>query len=998
MGCNSCLVVTSVCRHVSLCLELLSCECSSSSSSMAQRLILLQVATLTIVAVHIQVNSASTSSSPYVALSSPLRPCLSLPEPFLSVDRFALLCIESPTCADSFFLAIIIRPDGPPAWIANPSRPVSRNATLTLSRYNLAFSDPVSPASPRLAPPWSLSFSTSSEPPIALLLQPSGNLCVLNSSSECLWESFFHPSGNVLLPRQIMTPGTHLVSHWQSTAASPNISFSAVMEGAGLALFVNFSDTGSLPYGVFGLDSSSSTRLDDIMCQNLSGCAANLFHDGKQLILRSCIGNASKTNSLPFGLNNQTSAEFIRLDSDGSLRGYTYDYGNSVWKVIFDWFSNRSGGFCAEPNVCGPYGVCRHSSSRNRSYTTCTCPSLSGASAIDHVPSFEAVDKSDSRHGCRLAHALKCTSDLSSYYFLEVQNVNYFANDLLSSQKVLNTTKHKCIEACAQRCACKAAFFRSVSGACVLYKQMLSIMGPDDSMPLRFDVFNYMQITTSGSRKFSSSTPFSLGRWTTKKDQVDPNPVSLASLSSDTTDFGDVTKNYVCFLKLQNVSASGGATWAEAQHRRHIWMFLWGAMAVLTLLSVTSCLFCLCCKKRRRFKALGDEDFFTRSLSSKHTSLLNFTFPQLQEATGDFKSKLGLGGFGSVYRGTLPNGSDVAIKQLEGTIRCQKEFESQVFYLNSLRHPSLIRLTGLCTGGSRRFIVSEYMVNGSLDAWIFSQPIRKSGSIRTPSPATLDWTTRFGIALDVAKGLAFLHDNDLIHLYVKPQNILLDVNFSAKLSDYGLSRMMDQEEGSTIMHMRGTTGYMAPEWIQHACATDKSDVYSYGMVLMEILGGRKNVDLSTERDSWYFPTVAAKMYKEGKMLQVLDEKLMSGRAMGNTECEQARKMMQVAFWCIAESPSKRPNIASVILMLQGKQEVLEPPLPLHFGGLDVHNSVCDDDDSQQLCSHGCYSQSGSSSPTCFNISFAMESSPTAGRYGLWSGGGQPDDCSSLLNA
>ncbi|KAI5055765.1 hypothetical protein GOP47_0029286 [Adiantum capillus-veneris] len=754
----------------------------------------------------------------------------------------------------------------------------------------------------------------------------------MHSSSRSLIQSFLHPL-DLLLPRQLMTPGMQLTSE-PSTPTSIAMNYSAIMEPAGLALFANFPNSTSFPYSVFGLN-TSSVRLEDVMhdqsscngTDNLNGHSALFFHDGKQLILQSCIANVSVSRSHAFRLDDQT-IDFIRLDSDGSIRGYKFDYGNATWMVAYDWFANSSNGVCSVPSVCGPYGICRHSS-MNEPYSECSCPALPNDSGLDpHI--FVMANKSDSHEGCHLTHPLNCTFG--------------------------NRTKQQCIAACAQECKCKAAFYRADTGACFRYEQVLSIMRLGNSTQLHTNVIYYDEQTTANTTQKVST--FKLHEQALLQAQ---STNVFASLNLTKLGMADGLTNYLGYLKVQNnfVQNYGGGTVAKAGDRR--------------------------------FKALGDEDLFAATLPGQH-SVIHFTFAQLQAASGDFKSKLGIGGFGSVYKGTLPNGSVVAIKQLESAIRSDKEFECQVVYLSSLNHPNLVRLTGFSNNGSRHFIVSEYMQNGSLDAWLFYKAIGKDSSSSSP----LDWVTRFKIALDVAKGLAFLHQSNLVHMDVKPQNILLDEKFVAKLSDYGLSRLMDQEDGSLIMHMRGMPGYMAPEWVQHACATEKGDVYSYGMVLMEMLGGRKNVDLSQKRENWYFPILAAKMLKENKVLEVLDEKLTKCKAMGEAECEQARKLMLVAFWCIVENPSKRPDMGSILSMLQGHVEVPEPPLPLHFDGHNVHNTMCSYDNNQQFY----YNQSGSSSSpsTCFNISFASEPLPTS-VYSSWSSnGGKVDDCTLLLPA
>lgn len=809
-----------------------------------------------------------------------------------------------------------------------------------------------------------------------------------------------------------MTPGMKLVAGSHSPSAintASIITYSAVMEPAGLAFFTNFSDSRSLPYTVFSLNSSSS-HLHDAMndrpyCSggdDSSGHSAELqfSYDGRQLLLR-CVANVSMNRSITFRMDYQT-VDFLRLDPDGNMRGYKYDYVNETWSVVYEWFNSNislpSHGICRLPSVCGPYGICNQLTQNE-----CSCPHLSSIHNLDEQL-FLPLNKSDLRQGCRLVHPLNCSVGEASHYFIELQRADYFANDALSDEHNSRSTKQECLASCAQNCMCKAVFYREDIGTCLPYEQVLSIIGLANSTKL----VDSTQIAGNVTKKVSNLAQFLAGR------ESAPLSAQLVQYSaqSNSTQMGNrsstnVLINYVGFLKVRNnavqgTSSSAGSSSSKAGNKRYLFITIGSTMAGLFLLGVAIGIFCVCCKKRRRFKALRDEEFCTSTLPGQHT-VVNFTFSQLQEASGDFKCKLGVGGFGSVYKGTLSNGSIVAIKQLENAIRGDKEFESQVAFLHSLNHPNIVQLNGFCADGSRRLLISDYMSHGSLDAWIFNKPINKLEDITCLSSSSthassLDWKTRFSIALDVAKGLAFLHENNLIHLNIKPQNILLDDKFVAKLSDYGLSRLMDQEEGCLIMHMRGATGYMAPEWLQHACATEKSDVYSYGMVLMEMLGGRKNVDLSKERESWFFPLLAAKMYKEGKVLEVLDENLTKStrNAIGEAECEQAKRVMQIAFWCILESPTKRPDMGNLLSMLQGHEEVPEPPLPDSFGGLNVHTSMSNLDDDHHF-HRDFYDQSGASSPSCFNISLASEPLSMVAVYNSWSSGrGQQDDCTLLL--
>lgn len=335
-------------------------------------------------------------------------------------------------------------------------------------------------------------------------------------------------------------------------------------------------------------------------------------------------------------------------------------------------------------------------------------------------------------------------------------------------------------------------------------------------------------------------------------------------------------------------------------------------------------------RKKRKHRALNkDDDVLLASLPGQPKRL---SYKELQAATWDFSQKLGVGGFGSVYKGMLSDGFPVAVKQLESTSRFtqgMKEFRNEVITLSSINHQNLVHLRGFCADGGHRLLVYEYVSNGSLDTWLFQKGANR------PGPA-LDWKTRLSIAVQTARGLVFLHEqcrNRIVHLDIKPQNILLDENFVPKLSDFGLSRLINEDQDSAVSRMRGTPGYMAPECLVLTDATEKSDVYSFGMVLLEIVSGRKNVDVSRltvhgDGEGWYFPTLASRKLKEGKVLDIVDKSLLP---LGNEDMAEATRVLRIAFWCIQDNPSLRPTMGNALLMLEGYSKVTQPPLSFHFG-------------------------------------------------------------------
>ncbi|XP_058096289.1 G-type lectin S-receptor-like serine/threonine-protein kinase At2g19130 [Magnolia sinica] len=295
-------------------------------------------------------------------------------------------------------------------------------------------------------------------------------------------------------------------------------------------------------------------------------------------------------------------------------------------------------------------------------------------------------------------------------------------------------------------------------------------------------------------------------------------------------------------------------------------------------------------------------------------SLVAFRYTDLRSATNDFAEKLGGGSFGSVFKGTLPDSSVVAVKKLEGLRQGEKQFRSEVSTIGMIQHVNLVRLHGFCSEGSKRLLVYDFMPNGSLDSLLFG----KKSDI-------LDWKTRYQIALGTAKGLAYLHEKCrecIIHCDIKPENILLDAAFCPKVADFGMAKLVGRDFSRVLTSMRGTIGYLAPEWLHGVAITAKADVYSYGMMIFELVSGNRNTMQSKISEAGYFPVWAAGKIKEGDVLCLLDHRLE-----GITDMEELNRACRVACWCIQENEESRPSMGQVVQILEGVLEVSMPPIP-----------------------------------------------------------------------
>ncbi|XP_039811138.1 G-type lectin S-receptor-like serine/threonine-protein kinase At2g19130 isoform X1 [Panicum virgatum] len=296
-------------------------------------------------------------------------------------------------------------------------------------------------------------------------------------------------------------------------------------------------------------------------------------------------------------------------------------------------------------------------------------------------------------------------------------------------------------------------------------------------------------------------------------------------------------------------------------------------------------------------------------------SLMIFSFVQIKDSTKGFSEKLGEGGFGCVFRATLPGCAVVAVKKLKGLRQEEKQFQAEVQTIGMIQHINIVRLLGFCAEGSRRFLVYEYMANGSLSDYLFSKGSSK-----------LSWELRYSIALGVARGLAYLHEgckDCILHCDIKPDNVLLDAEVCPKIADFGMAKLLGRDFSRALTTMRGTIGYLAPEWISGVPITHKADVYSYGMVLLEIISGRRNSEKIKEGKYTYFPTYAAVKLNEGDNVMCL----LDGGLEGNADAEQVNRACRVACWCIQDAEDHRPVMGQVVRMLEGVMDVEVPPVP-----------------------------------------------------------------------
>uniref|UniRef100_A0A7N2MST5 non-specific serine/threonine protein kinase n=1 Tax=Quercus lobata TaxID=97700 RepID=A0A7N2MST5_QUELO len=351
---------------------------------------------------------------------------------------------------------------------------------------------------------------------------------------------------------------------------------------------------------------------------------------------------------------------------------------------------------------------------------------------------------------------------------------------------------------------------------------------------------------------------------------------------------------------------------------------------VAVMLGIIVVCIIICCLKReqlskalifRRTTRKNDENIKAFILNYGSLAPKHYSYSEIKKMTNSFINKLGQGGYSSVYKGKLPNGKLVAVKVLSESKGNGEDFINEVASISRTSHVNIVTLLGFSCEKNKRALIYEFMPNGSLDKFIYHRD-------SSATNCHLEWKTLYKIAVDIARGLEYLHrgcSTRILHFDIKPQNILLDEDFNPKISDFGLAKLCQRKDSIvSMLGMRGTVGYIAPEVFRRnfGGVSHKSNVYSFGMLVLEMVGGRKNFDNGVSNSGEkYFPDWIYKDLELG----------MGGRTYGVMtveEQETTRKMILVSSWCIQINPSDQPSMNKVVEMLEGTLHSLQiPPKP-----------------------------------------------------------------------
>ncbi|KAL6865290.1 hypothetical protein ACP4OV_016441 [Aristida adscensionis] len=548
----------------------------------------------------------------------------------------------------------------------------------------------------------------------------------------------------------------------------------------------------------------------------------------------------------------------LTLDPDGNLRLYSLNDTDGSWSVSMLAMSQP----CNIHGLCGPNGICHYSPK-----PTCSCP-----------PGYVMSNPGNWTEGCVASFNITCDRhDHESVKFVKLPNTDFWGSD---QQHILSVSFRTCKNICIKDCTCKGFQYQEGSGSC--YPKAYLFSGR--TYPTN-DVRNiYLKLPTSISvssvhiphSNVSNSVPPHLDCDQMSKSVREPFP---------------------------NVHKTGGG---ESK-----WFYFYGFIAAFFVVEVSFISFAWFFILRRE---LMPSELWAAEEGYKvmTSNFRRYSYRELVKATRKFKVELGRGGSGTVYKGVLEDDRTVAVKKLENISQGKEEFQAELSVIGRINHMNLVRIWGYCSERSHRLLVSEYVENGSLANILFNDK----------NNVLLDWKGRFNIALGVAKGLAYLHHECLewvIHCDVKPENILLDQNFEPKITDFGLAKLLNRGgSNQNVSRVRGTLGYIAPEWVSGLPITAKVDVYSYGVVLLELLSGTRVSELV--EGSGNETMVLRKLVRmladrlEGEEQSWIDA-FVDSKLSRPLNYDQVRTLIKLAVSCLEEDRAKRPTMESAVQTL-----------------------------------------------------------------------------------
>ncbi|KAK9064212.1 hypothetical protein SSX86_015592 [Deinandra increscens subsp. villosa] len=576
--------------------------------------------------------------------------------------------------------------------------------------------------------------------------------------------------------------------------------------------------------------------------------------------------------SFSFEMKDTSVYSRLLMNSSGFLTRFTYDAASSqTWSEY--WYNPRDE--CDYYRKCGPFGVC----STNGSSSICTC--VTGFQPKNQ----QAWGLKNRLDGCIRSSKMDCQTD----GFVLLKNMKLPESSKVYINRTISLSE--CAQVCKSNCSCGAYANTDITGngsGCVIWTVDLLDMRQYADSEGGQDLYVRVAASDLGGTSVQESPT------------VQESPAGGTSKNGSSSSVAMIVS--IVVGQMMVIDHGDHTFFDHIGHDERRQDFMMTERVVVP---------------NERRNSVGT--------TARDLELPLFDFSTLVIATNSFSdaNKLGQGGFGSVYKGTLMEGQVVAIKRLSRTsIQGIEELKNEVLLIAKLQHRNLVRLLGCCIEVEEKLLVYEYMENTSLDMIIFN---KEKG-------AHLDWKNRFNIISGIARGLLYLHQDSrlkIIHRDLKASNILLDKNMNPKISDFGLARIFggDQIEAETHKVV-GTHGYMSPEYVMDGIFSTKSDVFSFGVLMLEIVSGKKNRGFVYARRQLNLIGHMWNLWREGKALELIDESI---GADGFSQ-DAALRCIHIGLLCAQENAEDRPDMLKVLLMLSG--DVTNLPQP-NYPGLSI---------------------------------------------------------------
>nr|XP_027102206.1 G-type lectin S-receptor-like serine/threonine-protein kinase At1g61370 [Coffea arabica]XP_027102643.1 G-type lectin S-receptor-like serine/threonine-protein kinase At1g61370 [Coffea arabica] len=714
---------------------------------------------------------------------------------------------------------------------------------------------------------WSSNASVQSNSTIAVLQDDGDFILKDNVSGETLWESFYYPTDTILAGMQIgfnsRTGRESFLTAWknENDPAPGNFVYGLTDERPAQSVAWN----GTKPHWRSGpWNGWKFTGIQDI---------AEGYSNGIFVTPNNQMGAASMT----FNNFDNSDVSIGVISTTGMVEVWYKEREQNKWNFKLAAPLDP----CDAYGTCGPFSVC----SRNHA-PTCECPK-------GFLPrSNEEWSKGNWTSGCVRRTELMCNENRS--------NLSFNASKLDGFWKVGQmklpdhyvylydkTDQGGCSQWCLSNCSCLAYAYPDGIG-CLVWVT---------------DLIDMQQLVKSGEDLYLRLANSDLG----VKSRQTAIIVSFVSIS-----VGFLLGVLICCVR----------RWKANRRDRHLREQRSETRKWFTIKSI---------RKRGKVKGhLADkkgtlidtsqDNIQENPASSKGSSELPIVdFNRIKIATNNFSeaNKLGEGGFGTVYKGSLEDGQQIAVKRLSShSGQGMEEFKNEVILISKLQHRNLVRLLGCCIQGEEKIVILEYMKNKSLDTFLFDRTKRLE----------LDWAKRFSIIQGIARGLLYLHRDSclrIIHRDMKASNILLDDEMNPKISDFGLARTFRvTQELANTGRVVGTFGYMSPEYAMSGQFSEKSDVYSFGVLLLEIVSSKKNTGFGYHEKYLNLLGRAWQLWNECKAPELLDQSLAD-----SCTPTKVKRCIQIGLLCVQDHAADRPTMSNVVLMLSSSEELPQPRQP-----------------------------------------------------------------------